>query len=492
MLNMSQINNIREMHQSGYKITEIAKEIKKDEKTVRKYLNQENFSPQPPSKGMGKPSILDPYKETIQSWLEEDKKSWHKQRHTAKRIHDRLVAEVYGYQCSYQSVQRYIRKSRIEQREQRAIQELVWNPGEAQVDFGEADFDEHSERIRKKYLVVSFPYSNNGYTQVFGGETSECVCQGLVDIFTYIGGVPPVLVFDNATGVGRRIGEVVREAELFRRLRAHYNFSVRFCNPDSGNEKGNVETKVGYDRRNLFVPVPAYESIEEFNRGLLEKHKIKAKEPHYKKLQPIHQLFEEDKKALLSLPRLPFDVCRYEYIKADGYGKVRLDDRHNYSTCPEYGGMEVLAAIRAHTIEILDKNNRILVTHTRQFGIKRTDNCDYRTSLAVLMRNVGAWKNSGVRELVPPALREVMDNQARTQLQETVRVMHLLSKTYSFETAIAALEEGLRINRVNFCDAAVLAARISGYGLDTAPENGPDLSSYDVLMRGGGSYDQIS
>jgi transposase len=472
------------MHQAGYRINEIAKEIKKDEKTVRKYLNQEDFSPRPPVKGLERPSILDPYKETINAWLDEDRKSWYKQRHTAKRIHDRLVAEIAGYQCSYQCVQRYVHRLRIERREQRAIQELVWNPGEAQVDFGEADFDERGERLRKKYLVVSFPYSNNGYVQVFGGETSECVCQGLVDIFTYIGGVPPVLVFDNATGVGRRVGEVVREAELFRRLRVHYNFSVRFCNPDSGNEKGNVETKVGYDRRNLFVPVPAYADIEIYNRELLHKHKIKAEELHYKKLQPIIRLFENDRKALLALPRFPFNVCRYEYIKADGYGKIRLDDRHNYSTCPEYGGMEVLAAIKAHTVEILDDNNQILVTHTRQFGGKRTDNCDYRTSLAILLRNVGAWKNSGVRELLPTVLREVMDNQARPELQETVRVMHLLSKTYSFETAIAALEEGLRINRVSFCDAAVLAARISGYGLNTAPENGPDLRSYDVLMRG--------
>ncbi|MFR3365847.1 MAG: hypothetical protein ACLTR4_00695 [Gallintestinimicrobium sp.] len=69
--------------------------------------------------------------------------------------------------------------------------------------------------IRKKYLTVSFPYSNDGYSQVFGGETAECVCQGLVDIFEFIGGVPPLLIFDNATGVGRRIGDVIHETELF-------------------------------------------------------------------------------------------------------------------------------------------------------------------------------------------------------------------------------------------------------------------------------------
>ena len=65
--------------------------------------------------------------------------------------------------------------------------------------------------VRRKYLAVSFPYSNDGYLQVFGGETAECVCQGLKDIFGYIGGVPIMLIFDNATGVGRRIKDKVIE-----------------------------------------------------------------------------------------------------------------------------------------------------------------------------------------------------------------------------------------------------------------------------------------
>lgn len=119
--------------------------------------------------------------------------------------------------------------------------ELVWDPGPAQVDFGEADFYESGKPIRKKYLTLSFPYSNDGYSQVFGGETAECVCQGLVDIFEFIGGVPPMLIFDNATGVGRRIGDVIHETELFSRFHAHYHFRVRFCNPYSGWENFSRE-----------------------------------------------------------------------------------------------------------------------------------------------------------------------------------------------------------------------------------------------------------
>ena len=361
---------------------------------------------------------LDPYKETIDSWLESDLNRWHKQRHTAQRVHNRLQEQYPDYTCSYPTVARYVRTKNIELQKTKHFQELVWHPGEAQVDFGEADFVEKSDIVRNKYLTVSFPHSNDSFTQVFGGETAECVCQGLKDIFNYIGGVPSLLIFDNATGVGRRVGEQIREAKLFASFRAHYDFSIKFCNPNSGHEKGHVENKINYTRHNLFVPPLAYDDIEQFNRELLDKHKQKAKERHYKKQVSIHELFEEDRKALRALPTANFDVCRYETVRADGYGKICIDDRHHYSTCPEYGKSQVLVGIRAHVIDVLTPSYELLVRHTRRYGMKRTDNLDFTTSLSVLMRNVGAWPNSGVRETMPPFLRDVLDEQPRDELRQ--------------------------------------------------------------------------
>ena len=484
---MPQIHGIREMARAGHAVAEISREHEVDEKTVRKYLKQEDFSPLPPEK-RHRSSRLDPHKPLIDRWLEEDQTRWRKQRHTAKRIHDRLTRESPGYDCSYNIAQRYVKEVRSKLRARRASQELVWHPGESQSDFGEADFIEQGVSVRKKYLTLSFPYSNNSFTQVFGGETAECVCQGLKDIFTYIGGVPWVIVFDNATGVGRRIGEVIHESKLFHRMRAHYGFSVRFCNPYSGHEKGNVENKVGYTRRNLFVPEPAFDDVKAFNRGLLDRHQEKAEETHYKKLLPIKELFKADTQALLPLPSVPFEVCRYEYLKTDGYGKIHLDGRHFYSTRPEYADQEVLVAVRAHTIDILDEHKQLIVRHIRQFGTKRSDTVDYRTSLAMLTRNVGAWRNSGIRELVSPQLKQMMDNQPRNQLRATLRAMQQLATTYSFDAALRALDAGIRIDRTRFCDTAVLAARISEYGLNTEAEAGPDLNSYDALLEqaGGG------
>ena len=200
MLTMSQINNIIDLSQSGYSIAEIQRKTGKDRKTITKYLNQDDYSPVPPIQKR-RSSIVAPYEDKIRSYLKEDENHWDKQRHTAKRIFERLRDEE-GFTGGYDSVQKYVKKIRDEIKS-KATQELIWEPGSGQVDFGEADFNVDGVCSREKYLTMSFPYSNDGFSQVFGGETAECVCQGLQDIFEYVGGVPPLLVFDNATGVGR-------------------------------------------------------------------------------------------------------------------------------------------------------------------------------------------------------------------------------------------------------------------------------------------------
>lgn len=125
MLNMPQINSIKEMARDGQSVAGIARELAIDEKTVRKYLKQEDFSPHPPEDA-ARPSKLDPHKPLIDTWLEEDQGRWYKQRHTAKRIHDRLKAESPGYGCAYNAVQRYVKDRLSAQRALRASQELVW------------------------------------------------------------------------------------------------------------------------------------------------------------------------------------------------------------------------------------------------------------------------------------------------------------------------------------------------------------------------------
>ena len=102
-------------------------------------------------------SRLDPYKEYVAGMLEEDRYCYHKQRHTAKRIFERLRDE-HGYDGSYSTVQRYLREARSKGPKEQSIR-LGWDPGTMQVVFGQADFDYAfgGGRVLLHYLPMSFP-----------------------------------------------------------------------------------------------------------------------------------------------------------------------------------------------------------------------------------------------------------------------------------------------------------------------------------------------
>lgn len=114
MKSMEQIHRIKELQLQQKGPYQIAKELGMDPKTVRKYMAQEDFSPTAPTP-QTRPSKLDPYKATIQAWLEADKQNRPKQRHTGKRVYDRLKQGFTEFPCSYPTVNRYVRSVREQQ-----------------------------------------------------------------------------------------------------------------------------------------------------------------------------------------------------------------------------------------------------------------------------------------------------------------------------------------------------------------------------------------
>jgi transposase len=481
MLKMAQIDCIKEMQGKGMTPTEICNRLELSPKTVRKYLAMEDFSPQAPVRRHG-PSKLDAYKPQIERILEEDSQTWYKQRHTARRICVRLQKEL-GADVEYSLVQRYVKLRRQERQEGRlAFNELEWAPGEGQVDFGEADFKTPTGLLRRYYLVLSLPYSNAGFVQVFDGETAECVCEGLQAIFRHLGGCPFRLVFDNATGVGRRIEKRIRLAELFSRFKAHHGFESTFCNPDAGHEKGNVECKVGYHRRNYFVPVPYIGELQAFNRQQLAEAAQDFDRLHYKKERLIRDLLEEDRAALLALPRTRFAACRYVRVQTDGYGKFCVDFRHHYSSDPDYALQEIVVRIGAFTVAPLNRAGIPISEHPREFGGARTDITDYRTTISQLVKSPGAWRNSKLRGQVGGKLQEEMDRQDPAGLRTTLRTLSTLWYEYGYDTAIAALEEAASLGRMDRASSTVLALRIATLGLEPLVASGPDLGLYDQLL----------
>jgi transposase len=485
---MDQIHQIKQLQLQQKGPYQIAKELKMDPKTVRRYMAMEDFSPKTPIPEE-RPSVLDPYKDTIEAWLKEDEQNRYKQRHTSKRVFIRLTQTFPAFNCSYPTVNRFVRSLRDKKKTNAdGFLELQWHPGEAQADFGECDIILNGVRRACRYLVVSFPYSNTAFVQCFLGETAECLCQGLMDIFKYVGGVPKRLVIDNATGAGRRIGEVVRLTQLFKRFQSHFGFEVSFCNPASGHEKGNVENKVGYVRRNYFVPLPSAPSLLEWNTELFEMCELDNLREHYKKDIPMCELFRDDQSAFSPLPHAEFEACRYEHVKTNGYGKFVLDGCHTYSSSPMLAEQEIVVRISAHFVEPLDAAGEAISRHNRAFGTVRTDTVDWLSMLDQLIAKPNAWKNSVVRNQVSYELRDYMDDQDKSGLKQVLKLLKDLSGRYGLDIAITSLQETIVRQRTEgiSVNAAVVAARIAHYGLDTPGEPGPDMSQYDVLLPLGG------
>ena len=321
--------------------------------------------------------MMEPYAETVEGWLREDLRVWRKQRHTARRIHDRLVEEE-GFQGSYETVRNFVRAARERiarergEREAQGYLVLDWRPGECQVDFGQADFRVRGTLRRGHYLVVEFPHSNVGLAQVFWGETAECVCHGLRAAFEFAGGVPSRAVFDNATEVGRRVGSKVVASALFRAFAAHYGLDYSFTNPYSGNEKGSVENKVGALRRNLFVPVPSFHDVEAFNRRLLERCAAASEgKPHYRKGAAESGLFEEDRAAMSPLPGAPFSCVAWVTRKCDAQGCFKAGGDHRYSAGPALAGAEVAVAMGAFEVTVVGPGGEVAATYERMCFVKQ-------------------------------------------------------------------------------------------------------------------------
>jgi len=503
VLTMAQIQNIRFLHNfKGLSLRSIAKETGHHFETVQKYIKKDNFNLVLREKQRRK-GKLDPFKELIDQWLKEDLSAKPKQRHTAKRIYDRLK-ELYGdkFNVSDRSVRAYVARRRPEIiGVNNGYLPLEHAPGEAQVDFGKAQFVERCILYDGFYLVLSFPYSNAGYLQLFKSENQECLLEGLKNIFEHIDGTPREIWFDNTSTIVKNIrqdGE--RDINTgFERFMLHYNFASNFCNPNSGHEKGHVENKVGYIRRNQLVPVPEFDDIREYNRQLLKKCNADLERKHYKKQITIAELFAEDKKALHPLPSVPFEVYRLERVKADNYGKVKYKNKI-YSSSPVFAGRQLWIKAGAFEVTLLDDNYREIIRHPRLYGNQK-ESMQWAPYLELMARRPRAVKYTGFFMELPLELQDYLKQCDLAAQKAALQVLSKMVKTSDMATATAAfvdtLKRGLKDPDSIWSNYIRLTSGSYEPELTELPQKVPELSPYqvdtsiyDLLLKGVSKWSQ--
>ncbi len=506
MLTMDQIHRIRQLYyeQGQNNISELARLTGLNRKTVTKYVDMTDFNDQDPmTKEQNFCPKLDPFKPIIDEWLKDDKKVSRKQRHTATKVFRRLSKEVEGFNCSYRLVADYVKakKQELNLKPKEGFIPLIHEPGESQADFGAAEFYENSMHHSGKYFVIDFPYSNAGYLQLHYGENMECLLESMKAIFEHIGGVPTEIWFDNTTTIVTKIihGGERKITERFTRFQEHYGFKAVFCNPASGNEKGGVEAKVGYHRRELLVPVPRFLSLEQFNRKLLLDCDNDSDRPHYRfKPETIADRFETDRKALKSLPEKPFDTARYQTVRTDGWGKFKLDDgKHTYSASPGCADSDIWLKITAEHVLVMDSHQKPVVTHRRLYGDDESESMEWLPYLKYIALKPRSLRNSGIYGMMPVNMQNYLDSCRNSDRGKILKALSELTERTGFDSAVQTVDQAIAYQAMDpdslrnlyrrlYADVPPLPPLTGHTGIPTLEQMPAKLSDYDSLLSGRG------
>lgn len=328
---------------------------------------------------------LGPFLGLIAQILADDRSAPPKQRHTAKRIFERLRDE-HGYQGSESQVRRAVALHR--QHAGEVFVPLSQPPGEAQFDFGYAEVIIAGERRKVAFAVMSLPYSDAFLVQAFPRECTETFQAAHVNAFSFFGGVPSRISYDNTSIAVRKV--IGRERELtreFLRLQSHFLYAHRFCRVARGNEKGHVEGLVGYARRNFMVPIPLAPSFAELNATLAQRCRQDLVRRTRGNAEAKEQRLVDDVAAMLEIPASEFEPRRVVMARSNSLSLVRFD-RNDYSVPTAFAHHEltVIGGIEQIRIACAD---RLVATHRRVWD-KEQITFDPRHYLALLERKPGA------------------------------------------------------------------------------------------------------
>ncbi len=373
---------------------------------------------------------IDAHREWVAGVLDSDREVPRKQRHTAKRIWERLKTER-GFEGGYTAVKELVAELKAVKRE--VFVPLIHRPGEAQVDFGHALVNVGGVLKKRPFFVMSLPYSDGFFVQVFERENTESFWEGHVRAFQFFGAVPGRISYDNSkVAVARLLGS--RERKLtdgFLQLQSHYLFEAHFCLPRRGNEKGVVEGIVRYSRANFLVPVPQVRDLEELNARLEESCREDLKRRLRGKHGRKEELLKEELGVMRQLPLARFEACRVQATRANNLSLVRFDG-NDYSVPVRCAYREVVVKGDCERVRIYCQDEEV-ADHRRIWDREqvRFEPLHY---LALLERKAGALdfalplENWDLPERFGVLRRRLESDHGSEGTREYIQVLRLLEK----------------------------------------------------------------
>lgn len=394
---------------------------------------------------------LDDFTAIIDQWLGEDRGRNRKQRHTAKRVFERLRDE-HGFSGGYTIVKDYMREQDRHGREM--FVPLAHPPGHAQADFGEAMVVIGGVEQKAYFFAFDLPHSDACYIRAYPAAIAEAWVDGHVHAFAFFGCVPASILYDNDKCLVARIqpdGTRIR-AKLFSGFLSHYLIRDRYGRPGKGNDKGGVEGLVGYARRNFMVPMPRFATWAEFNLWLEAQCRKRQADMLRGHSETIGQRLARDLAAMVALPAAPFDACDQVAGQVSSQSLVRYKT-NDYSVPVAYGYRQVW--VRAYVDRVvIGCGAEIIASHPRSYD--RADMVfDPIHYLALIERKINALDQAAPLEhwdlpLEFQTLRRLMEaRMLKAGRREYVQVLRLL-ETFEMAEVHAAVKTALQMGAIGF------------------------------------------
>lgn len=436
---------------------------------------------------------LGPYVGWIDETLKADLARNRKQRHTAKRIFERLRDE-HGYRGGYTTVKDYVRDHGIRHREM--FVPLVHEPGMAQVDFGQAQAEIAGEVVTAHFLAMDLPHSDAAFIEAFPMEAAESFCQGHVDAFSFFGGVPQRILYDNTSVAVARIlgdGRRIRTA-VFDRLVSHHLFEDRFARVGKGNDKGNVEGLVKIAQRSFFTPMPRAASWDDLNAQLRAACLARQQHSVRGEAGTIGERLARDQAAFLALPAAPFDCFRPQPGQVSSQSLVRFK-RNDYSVPVAWGYRAVLIKAYVHEV-VICAGTEVIARHPRCHGVDQIV-LDPLHFLPMIERKPGCLDQAlpMVRWELPesfPLLRRLLTARLGTRGDRDYIAVLRLMEAFTPEQVHAAVQAALRLRALSY-DAVkhLLLAALEGRPERLDLEQYPHLPQTQVQTTDPAAYNDL-
>ncbi len=388
---METIAKIRRLyHKDALSIRSIALKLNINRRTVKKHIEQTAIPVY--QKPIKRYPMLGDFLTELNQRLTEAQTQPKIKRMTACRHYEWLKS--CGYQGSYSSVSAYIRQFTA----QSSVSSVTFIPQHFPI--GDAyQFDWSTESIKiagvvQKAQVAHFRlcHSRAFFVRAYPNQKMEMLMDAHNHAFTYFGGVPNRGIYDNMKTAVKSIG-VGKEREFnaqFLALMNHYMIEPVACTPASGWEKGQIERQVRTLRKQVFEPMLAFNTWQEFNAFLLqqcENRILTALHPEDRTVT-VAVRFTQEQRALT--PCKPYQGYRVEWVRVNSLSLV-LFDAHRYSVPCNYVLCNVELHISATEVKVIAEGREV-AKHPRSFDKQKTTYNPWHY-LSALERKPGALRN---------------------------------------------------------------------------------------------------